>query len=185
MKRLLFILLFALPLFSQSQTDTGRYSTSLGKVVVGHWTSDGVLVITEEKGQKGYVSVSVGGNSYREGGVSIEAGKWGVHVPFSWGVVYDLNYGSDFKTPSSWIGLKAYFTFYETERWCYMFSLAPKIAMSKGDNNTLVEGGLSFNYSLKDNFLLSTGVTLQSAQTYNLVPGLYGGVVILFNNKGD
>lgn len=182
MKRLLSLLVLW-PMLAFTQVDTGarfQLVTSdelgLGDLKVQGW-------IVDVPGQRTFVSVSGMANSFRQPGLSFELGRWGITSPFSWSVVQDVNFDPNLKNPTYWTGLKAYFTFYEKGSFSYMLYFSPKVSWGNLEDKFLIEEGLCFNYSASNNVILSTGFSFQSGQTFNLVPGVYGGLVFLLSKK--
>lgn len=130
---------------------------------------------------KTYVSLSTGANSNREPGFSLEMGRWGMVSPisFSWDV--DLNYSRSFTNPDVWTGPKLYYTIYQTDRFSYMLYGSPKFNLGKNrTNDFLIENGLSLNYVLNPEALISFTQYWQSSTTYTFQPNLALSITKLF-----
>lgn len=131
---------------------------------------------------KNYISASTGINSAKQPGFSLEAGRWGMKSSFTFGLDVDLNYNSNFTASTVWAGPKLYYSVYQKEQVSCMIYTSFKFALNAPVNtdNFLLENGITLNYNLSENNIISLAEYFQSSKSANLIPNLGIGFVKLF-----
>lgn len=136
------------------------------------------VVVNKDPLFRTYVSLSTGLDNAKEPGFSFEFGRWGMASPITFSIDIDHNYNNSFKKPTTWIGPKFYYTVYQKDKFCYMIYGSPKYQL--GGNGFLLENGITMNYSLNDDYIVSFCQYFQSSQAVSFQPGLSISIVKLF-----
>jgi len=137
------------------------------------------LIEPNKRNRSLFVSGSTGISSTRDFAASFEFGTWGIKKPTSYSITFDAVKNIDeASTFSYWIGIKPYYTFYESGMMSYMVYFAPKVRVNNGFD-LLIENGLSMNATISNRTIIGTGLAFQSGKNYTLTPSVSIGLVYM------